>query len=124
MGFTVDDATAYATFPADTGIPKTRKRSTLKRRLFSTPMEINGEQLEDFEQFWSDLNDGIDEFTWKDPTTGTACNFVFQRGANGPKKPRWQIISGGALGGAGGKTTYQLRRYSGLVELEFTGNAE
>lgn len=122
MGFIFESSPDAVSFETTTGTPKARLRSTYERRLFTTSMELTGDQVATFETFWADIHSGIDEFEWVDPVTGNAALFVFQRAGNVIKKPRWQLITGGAHT-VSGKTSYELRRYTGTLELEYTGLA-
>lgn len=114
MGFTTGGGAATTSFQTTTGRPKARLRSTYQRRTFATPMEISGAQLEYFEDFWANINYGVDPFQWVDPTTGDAVLFVFLRKGNEVAKPDWRLVNGGP---------YSLRRYAGTLELEYAGDA-
>lgn len=123
LGATDEVVPSTAVFRPDIGVPKARLRSTTARRLFTTPIELTGEEREAFTEFWEAIGYGIDPFQWVDPTTGTATLFVFQRDDNRVRAPRWTMIGGGALGGVGSKTTYDLRRYTAVLELERVSDA-
>lgn len=122
LGFTRDTYTSTAIFENDQGPPQALLLSTRERKLFSTTMDLSGAQLATFEEFWEAINFGIDEFQWVDPVDGTASYFIFQRKNGRVVKPQPRQIVGGSKT-VPGKTTYQLRRYSLLLELERVGSA-
>lgn len=116
-GFAVQGDPAIAAFQPTTGPTKIRRRSTFERRYFSVQLEINGDQLADLEEFWTDIKNGADPFTAENPQTGGDSLWFFKQG----KKFTITNLYGAVA--QDGKTSAQLRQYQVNCDLELLGDA-
>lgn len=91
LGTSIGDDDARLITSMDVGPTTMRNRFTSRTQTVDVPMVLTGVQLAAFQTFFrTDLNNGVDTFTWKNPADDSTVTFRFKG------VPKWRSVRPGS----------------------------
>lgn len=95
IGFANDEDPTVAVFQTDTGPDKLRQRITKQRLIYSCPVQLTDDEMDDFLEFFNDTaNGGTSPFNFTNPRDNVEGVYQFQNG----KMPKYDNETPGADG--------------------------
>lgn len=111
IGFSHEDRVTAAAFETDTGPDKLRMRTTRPKRYYRSPIQLNDDQRDDFEEFFEvTCEGGTKPFNFTDPRDGIEKVVVFRNAS----MPTFNNETPGPLGS---------KTYTATLILEIVYNA-